>query len=64
MTYKTVTFLCKQLVLIGIQLIKEYKSMVNGFLKTISDKTLYKLHLTKIPPKRFFDHYPIHLNKL
>ena len=38
----------KRLAVIGIQLIKEYKSIVNGLLKTISDKTLYKLHLTKI----------------
>ena len=47
MTLKSVTF-CVKRILIGIQLIKEYKSIVNGFIKTISDKILYKLHLTKI----------------
>ena len=31
-----------------MQLIKEYKSIANGLIKTISGKTLYKLHLTKI----------------
>ena len=35
MILKTVKFLYQQLVLIGIQLIKEYKSIVNGFIKTI-----------------------------
>ena len=48
----------KQL-LIGIQLIKEYKSIINGLIKKISDKTSYKLHLTKILKKRLFGHYPI-----
>ena len=47
MTLKTVTFLyIKRLVLIDIQLITEYKSIVNSLIKTISDKTLYRLHLT------------------
>ena len=44
LTLKTVLFLCKRLVLIGIQLIKEYKSIVNGLIKIISDKTSYKVH--------------------
>ena len=47
----------------GIQLIKEYKSIVNGLkqLKQFkkSGKTLYKLHLTKIFKIRLFDHHPI-----
>ena len=49
MTLKTVTFLCKtRLVLICIQIIKEYKPIANSLLKKNSDKNLYKLHLTKI----------------
>ena len=35
MILKTVTFLCKRLVFIDVQLIKEYKSIVNGLIKTI-----------------------------
>ena len=49
----------KRLVLIGIQLIKEYKCNVNCLIKTISDKTLYRIQLTKILEKIFFDHHPI-----
>ena len=49
----------KRLVLIGIQRVKECKSIVNGSIKTISDNTLYKLHLTKILNKRLFDRHPI-----
>ena len=37
--------------------VKEY--IVNGLIKTISDKTLYKLYLTKILKKRFIDHHSI-----
>ena len=47
-------FCVKRLVLTGIQLIEEYKSIVNDLLKTISDKTLYKLHLIKNSPKQTF----------
>ena len=43
----------------GIQPMKEYKSIVSDLIKTISDQTLYKLHLTKILKKRSFDHHPI-----
>ena len=44
-----------------MQLIKEYKSIVNGLIKTISDKfkTLQKLHLIKILRQIFFDHHPV-----
>ena len=51
----------KRLVLIGIQLITEYSSIVNGLIKQFkqSDKTLCKVHLTKILKIRFFDHHPI-----
>ena len=55
-TLKTVTFCVKQLILINIQLIKEYRSTVNGLIKTILDKALYKLHLTKILKE---NHHPI-----
>ena len=51
---KQSVFFVKRLVFFGIQLIKEYKSIVNGLLKTISDRTLYKLHLTKILQKKIF----------
>ena len=37
--FETVTFCEKRLVLIGVQLIKEYQSIVNGLIKTIPDKT-------------------------
>ena len=43
----------------GIQPMKEYKSIVNDLIKTISDQTLYKLHLTKVLKERSFDHHPI-----
>ena len=39
---------------IGIELLKEYKSIVNGLIKTISDKTSHKLHITKTLKKDFF----------
>ena len=55
-TLKTVTFCVKQLILINIQLIQEYRSTVNGLIKTILDKALYKLHLTKILKE---NHHPI-----
>ena len=36
MILKTVTFLCKTIsIIIDMQLIKEYKSIVNGLIKTI-----------------------------
>lgn len=38
---------CVKRFLIGTQLIKEYRSIVNSLIKTISDKILHKLHLTK-----------------
>ena len=54
------TYICvKRLVLFGTQLIKEYKSIVSGLIKTISDMTLYRLHLTKILQKNVFHHHPI-----
>ena len=61
MILKTVKFLYQQLVLIGIQLIKEYKSIVNGFIKRFkqSGKTLLKLHLAKILKIIFLDHHLI-----
>ena len=59
MTLKTVTFLCKTISTHWYKLIKEYKSIVNGWINTISDKTLYKLHVTNIIKKRFFDHHPV-----
>ena len=55
-TLKTVTYCVKQLILISIQLIKEYRSTVIGLIKTILDKALYKLHLTKILKE---NHHPI-----
>ena len=63
---KQLHFRVKQLVFIGIQLIKEYKSIVNDLIKTIqaTDNTLYKLNLTKILKKRFFITTQLHLNKI
>ena len=52
-------FCVKRIVLIGIQLIEENKSIVNNLIKAISQKTLYKLRLTKILKNRFFDYHPI-----
>ena len=57
--WKQSHFCVKWLVLIGMQLIKVYKSIVNVLIKTISDKTFYKLRLTKILKKRLFDQHPI-----
>ena len=53
----------KQLVFIGIHLIKEYKSIVNALIKIIQarDNNFYKLNLTK---KRFFITTQLHLNKI
>ena len=59
MILKSVTVLCKTISsywYTSIQLIKEYKSIVNSLIKTISDETLYKLYLTKILKKIYFDH--------
>ena len=58
MILKTVIFV-KRLVLIGVILIQEYKSIVNGLIKNISDKALYKLHLTKALKKNILDHHAI-----
>ena len=63
---KQLHFRVKQLVFIGIQPIKEYKSIVNGLIKTIqaTGNTLYKLNLTKILKKGFFITTQLHLNKI
>ena len=53
------SYFCVKRLFIGMQLIKEYKSIVNGLIKTISDKTLYKLHLTNIF-KKSLPHYILH----
>ena len=56
----------KQLVFIGMHLIKEYKSIVNALIKIIQarDNNFYKLNLTKILKKRFFITTQLHLNKI
>ena len=58
MILKTVIFV-KRLVLIGVILIQEYKSIVNGLIKNISDKALYKLHLRKALKKNILDRHAI-----
>ena len=58
--WKQSHFCAKQLVFIGIQLIKEHTSIVNGLTQfKQSEKTLYKQNLTKILKIRFFDHHPV-----
>ena len=53
MTLKQSHFCVKRSVLIGMQPIKEYKPIVNGLIKAISDKTSFELHLTRIHKKMF-----------
>ena len=42
----------------------KYKSIVNGLIKTNSDKALYKLHLIKILKFLFLTITLLHLNKI
>ena len=57
-SWKQSHFCVERLVLTAMQLIKEYKSIVNGLIKTISGKTLYKLN------PDFLTITILHLNKI